>query len=61
LIDGDSGPYRDIVLLNATAGLLATGHESDMKTALARAQDSLDSGAARTALNRLIDITGTGS
>lgn len=61
VLDGDAGPYRDIVLLNATAGLVATGHESDMKTALARAQDSLDSGAARTALNRLIDITGTGS
>ena len=61
VLDGETGPYRDIVLLNATAGLVATGHESDMKIALGRAQDSLDSGAARTALAKLIEITGTGS
>ena len=61
VLDGETGPYRDIVLLNATAGLVATGHESDMKIALGRAQDSLDSGAARTALTKLIEITGTGS
>ena len=49
--------YRDIVLLNAAASMVATGHEKELQTSFKRAQKSLDSGAAEQALNCLIQIT----
>lgn len=51
---GSQGPRRDIVLLNAAAGLLAAGRGEDMATALAKAADAVDSGAAAATLERLI-------
>lgn len=60
LLEGDkaaSSAYRDIVLMNAAASLVGTGHADDFATALERAQTSLSSGAALQALNSLVDIT----
>ena len=52
-----SDAYRDIVLMNAAASLVATGHEADMHTALERARTALTSGAAMEALETLVTLT----
>jgi anthranilate phosphoribosyltransferase len=49
----DSGK-RDVVLLNAAAGLVASGKASDLEQGIAIAAESIDSGAALAKLNALI-------
>lgn len=60
ILGGDksaSSAYKDVVLLNAACALVAGGHESDIASGLARAKVSLDSGAALSALDKLVQIT----
>src|SRR3990172_939568 len=54
ILDGGKGPRRDVALLNAAAGLAAAGTASDIGPGLALAAESIDSGAARAALQKLI-------
>lgn len=49
------GPKRDVVLLNAAAALAVTG--ASLEEGLARATESLDSGAARQVLQRYVAMT----
>ena len=58
LLDGQTGPYRDSVLLNAAAAMVAVEAEPDLRTGLARAQRALETGAARQALAGLISAAG---
>lgn len=51
---GESGPHRDIVCLNAAAGLFVAGVVDDIASGVVRAQASLDSGAAAGVLERLV-------
>ncbi|MEX2092811.1 MAG: anthranilate phosphoribosyltransferase [Pirellulales bacterium] len=53
ILDGVPGPARDLVILNAAAGLIAFGKTNDPKTAAADAAAAIDSGAAETLLTRL--------
>jgi anthranilate phosphoribosyltransferase len=53
LLDGEPGPRRDIVLLNAGAGLLVSGRAASLADGVALAEESIASGAARTVLERL--------
>jgi anthranilate phosphoribosyltransferase len=55
ILAGQPGPARDIVVLNAAAGLIATGKASDPKTAAAHAIEAIDSGAANRLLARLVE------
>ena len=57
VLDGAPGPKRDIVLLNAAAGLVAGGAAPNMVEGLAGAADSVDSGRASLALERLIECS----
>ena len=57
LLDGARGPIHDIVALNAAAALVVGGKTSDLKTGVKLASEALASGAARTVLDRLIEIT----
>ena len=57
MLDGAKNAYRDIVVLNAAGAFVATGHETDLNTAAERAIESIDSGAALNALDRLVQIT----
>lgn len=50
ILDGAPGPKRDIVVLNAAAGLIAAGVCTAPAEAVARAITSIDSGAAREKL-----------
>jgi anthranilate phosphoribosyltransferase len=53
ILSGAIGPRRDIVLMNAAAGLVAGGLAADLKTAMAMAAKAIDSGAARETLAQL--------
>jgi anthranilate phosphoribosyltransferase len=57
VLSGTPGPQRDIVLLNAAAGLVAADRTTDMKSGLDVAADAVDSGAATRALNLLIEAS----
>jgi anthranilate phosphoribosyltransferase len=58
VIDGDPGPRRDIVLLNAAAGLLVSGKVRTLREGVAVAATSIDDGRARRALERLVAACG---
>jgi anthranilate phosphoribosyltransferase len=55
--DDIGSDYAEVVLLNAAAALVAAGRTNDLAAASKIAQDSLMSGAALQALERLIAIT----
>jgi len=57
LLAGETGAYRDIVLLNAAAALMIAGSTSDLKSGLEIARAAIDSGAASAALAKLIEIS----
>ena len=57
LLEGETGPYHDIVLFNAAAALVAGGHAKDLQQSAAMAQAALDTGKALAALDSLIAIT----
>lgn len=50
----ESSPHRDIVLANASAALVAAGRASDFRDGVRLAAESVDSGAARDKLEKLI-------
>ncbi|MBI4461206.1 MAG: anthranilate phosphoribosyltransferase [Acidobacteria bacterium] len=57
IFDGQPGPKRDIVLLNAAAALVAANHAADFPDGLLLAAQSLDSGAATQKLLALAEFT----
>jgi anthranilate phosphoribosyltransferase len=57
LLDGEHGPYRDIVLLNAAAALVVSDKVSDIKSGVNIAALAIDDGRAKNTLLRLIDIS----
>jgi anthranilate phosphoribosyltransferase len=59
ILRGEHGPARDIVLMNAALALVAASGASDFREGVTRAEESIDSGAARDKLNRLREITRT--
>ena len=61
LLDGEPGPFRDIVLLNAAGALIVAGVAEDLKTGVTCAIESIDSGAARAKLDSLVRITNAGA
>ncbi len=54
ILAGKPGPKRDIVVLNSACGLYAAGVAETIKDGLAKAADSIDTGAAAKALERLV-------
>ena len=58
-LDGKKGAVRDIVVLNAAAGLVVAGVSASMREGIARAGESIDSGAARGALESLVRVSST--
>jgi anthranilate phosphoribosyltransferase len=57
LLDGERGAYRDIAVFNAAAALIIAGKAERLRDGAALAARSIDSGAARIALERLIAIS----
>jgi anthranilate phosphoribosyltransferase len=54
VLDGERGPHRDIVLLNAAAGVVTAGLADDLPTGLELATAALDDGRAAGVLERLV-------
>ncbi|GGL64091.1 anthranilate phosphoribosyltransferase [Wenxinia marina] len=57
LLDGQPGAYRDAALLNAAAALVVAGVAGDLKAGAEQAAESVDSGAAKRAMETLARIT----
>ncbi len=57
VLDGEEGPQRDVVLLNAAAAMVVGGLAEDITAGLEVAQESIDSGKARQALDRLVEVS----
>jgi anthranilate phosphoribosyltransferase len=57
VLAGEPGPHRDIVLLNAAAGLVVGGAAGDLAQGVALAAASIDSGAAEACLDRLVSVS----
>ncbi|MBW2147039.1 MAG: anthranilate phosphoribosyltransferase [Deltaproteobacteria bacterium] len=57
ILDGQQGPRRDVTLFNAAAAIVAGGVANDLWEGLDRARASIDSGAARDRLHRLVSLT----
>ena len=58
ILAGEDGPPRDVVLLNAGAAIVVGGAAADLAAGIERARESIDSGAARDVLDRLVAMTG---
>lgn len=54
LFEGDAGPFREAVVLNASAGLHVLGLSADLKVGAEIARGALDSGSARETLAKLV-------
>ena len=57
VLQGDTGPRRDIVLINAAYGLLAAGKVATPQHGLMIAAEAIDSGKAMTQLQKLVEIS----
>ncbi|MGP9821834.1 anthranilate phosphoribosyltransferase [Salinarimonas sp. NSM] len=54
VLDGERTAYRDVAVLNAGASLVVAGAAADLAEGVAKAAEAVDSGAAKTALARLV-------
>ena len=57
VLDGETGPYRDVVLYNTAAALLIADKAHDLKDGAATAAAAIDDGHARRTLDKLVAIT----
>lgn len=57
ILNGEKGPKRDMVVMNAGAAIYMAGVASDLKEASLKAQESIDSGKAKQVLERLVEMT----
>jgi anthranilate phosphoribosyltransferase len=57
LLDGEKGPYRDIVLMGSAAALMMAGKTDALTEGVAMAAGAIDSGGAKDVLAKLVRIT----
>ncbi len=57
ILDGEIGPRADIVLLNAAAAIAVAGLAAEIAAGVAVARESIASGKAAAALDRLVDVS----
>jgi anthranilate phosphoribosyltransferase len=57
VLEGEAGPQRDIVVLNAGAALVAAGIVADLAAGLEAAVASLDGGRAAAVLDQLVKVS----
>ena len=61
LFEGETGPRRDVVLMNSAAALVVTGIAANFREGAELAAQSLSSGAALEKLERLKRFTNESS
>jgi anthranilate phosphoribosyltransferase len=54
VLDGEDSPYRQTVVMNAAAALIAAGRVQSIADGIALAQESIDSGSARRTVDAYI-------
>ncbi len=57
MLAGESGPLRDMVVINSAAALLVAGVVEDLGAGVELAGEALDSGAAAAKLEQLVELT----
>jgi anthranilate phosphoribosyltransferase len=57
VLGGADGGHRSAVVLNAAGGIAAAGHAEDLRAGIAQARDAIDSGAAATRLEELVEFS----
>ncbi|WP_425408750.1 anthranilate phosphoribosyltransferase [Hyphococcus sp.] len=57
LLDGEKGPFRDIAVLNAAAALIVAEKAAGLAAAARLAEKAIDEGAAKAALNKLVELS----
>jgi anthranilate phosphoribosyltransferase len=57
VLEGKKGPFRDVAIFNAAAGLVVAGKAKDFNSGVALARHTIDSGEAEGTLNRLIAVS----
>jgi anthranilate phosphoribosyltransferase len=57
VLDGEPGPKRDVVLLNAGAALAVADRAGDVAEGIRQAGEAIDSGRARESLTRLVELS----
>ena len=57
VLSGETGPVRDVVLLNAAAGLLAAGRTDDLRDGVRQAAEAIDSGAATRVMETYVSVS----
>jgi anthranilate phosphoribosyltransferase len=57
LLQGGEGPVRDVVALNAGAGLVVAGLVDDLGAGVEAALGAIDSGRAKSALDTLVSVS----
>jgi anthranilate phosphoribosyltransferase len=57
VLGGQRGPHRDIVLLNAAAGLYVGGQVDSLAAGVTLAGEVIDAGSAERALDRLVEVS----
>jgi anthranilate phosphoribosyltransferase len=58
VLAGEPGPRRDIVVLNAAAGLVVGGRCEDLPSGMELARSAIDDGRAAACLERLVAVSG---
>ena len=57
VLEGELGPFRDVVIMNAGAALMVAGKAALTQDASKLARQTIDSGKALKALDRLIEVS----
>lgn len=57
VLEGERGARRDVVVLNAAAGLVVAGLAADLAEGLSMAQGAIDNGRAAAVLERLVAVS----
>ncbi|HWF57139.1 MAG TPA: anthranilate phosphoribosyltransferase [Candidatus Dormibacteraeota bacterium] len=57
VLDGEAGPRRDVVVLNAAAAMVAADVAADLAEGIERGAAAIDSGGARRTLGRLVAVS----
>jgi anthranilate phosphoribosyltransferase len=57
VLQGKKGPFRDVALMNAAAGLIVAGRAKTMRDGMALAAKAVDSGEAEGRLDRLVAVS----
>jgi anthranilate phosphoribosyltransferase len=57
VLNGDPGPYRDVVVYNAAGALIVAGKAGDLKQGRALAAAAIDGGKAKESLEKMIAIS----